>query len=160
MVTFCVDRIPIALAAPEDRSSVTPGVNGPRSFTLTVTFLPVLGFPTSKQVPKANDLCAAVIPPGLNTSPEAVRCPRCSLPYQVARTTWSAKEAVVKHVNSNAIGTTNLIVISHLIAGKEGKRRRSQSAALQRGAKLRKNETTNGLANGQRWAIWRPMEPA
>ena len=64
MVTLCVVRIPIARAAPDEMSSVTPGVNGPRSFTRTATFRPVLGLPTMMQVPNGNDLCAAVIPPG------------------------------------------------------------------------------------------------
>src|SRR6476646_10183496 len=72
MVTLCVERIPIARAAPDEMSSVTPGVNGPRSFTRTATFRPVLGLPTMMQVPNGNDRCAAVIPPGLNICP--TRC--------------------------------------------------------------------------------------
>ena len=43
----------MARAAPDDRSSEIPGVKGPRSFALTVTFLPVFGLPTRMQVPKA-----------------------------------------------------------------------------------------------------------
>ena len=73
MVTFWVDRMPIALAAPKDRSSVRPEVKGPRSFTRTETVLPILGFPTRRQVPKGNDLCAAVNPFALKASPDAVR---------------------------------------------------------------------------------------
>ena len=41
---------------------MTPGVKGPRSFTRTATLRPVFGLPITRQVPKGNDLCAAVIP--------------------------------------------------------------------------------------------------
>src|SRR5258708_39459817 len=37
MQTHCVRYMPIARAAPRDRSSVTPRVNGPRSLITTVT---------------------------------------------------------------------------------------------------------------------------
>jgi hypothetical protein len=40
MHTHCVPCMPIARAAPRDRSSVTPRVNGPRSLITTVTELP------------------------------------------------------------------------------------------------------------------------
>src|SRR5262245_64380763 len=86
MDTFCVERIPIARAAPAERSKVMPSVNGPRSFTRTMTLFRVRGLPTSRHVPKGKDLCAAVSPSGLKISPEAVRLPRNSLPYQVAAT--------------------------------------------------------------------------
>ncbi len=41
---------------------MTPGVKGPRSFTRTATLRPVFGLPITRQIPKGNDLCAAVIP--------------------------------------------------------------------------------------------------
>jgi hypothetical protein len=55
----------IGCAASEDRSSVRPLVKGPRSFTRATTVRPVLGLPTTRQVPNGKDLCAAVIPLGL-----------------------------------------------------------------------------------------------
>ena len=78
--------MPMTRAAPAERSKVMPSVNGPRSFTRTMTLLPVRGLPTTRQVPKGRDLWAAVSPSGLNTSPDAVRLPRNSLPYHVAVT--------------------------------------------------------------------------
>src|SRR6185312_3823439 len=78
--------MPMARAAPDERSSVRPGVKGPRSFTRTATVFPVLGLPTTRQVPSGRLLCAAVSPSGLNTSPDAVRLPRNSSPYHVAAT--------------------------------------------------------------------------
>ena len=50
--TVCVERIPIARAAPSERSKLTPRVNGPRSLTVTLTLLPVLGLLTRRHVPK------------------------------------------------------------------------------------------------------------
>ena len=44
-------------------------MKGPRSFTRTITVRPVFGLPTTRQVPNGKDLCAAVIPLGLNISP-------------------------------------------------------------------------------------------
>jgi hypothetical protein len=76
----------MAKATEQDR----PALKGPRSFTRTETDLPVLGLPTTRQVPSGKDLWAAVRPSGLNTSPDAVRCPLSSLPYQEARTCSSA----------------------------------------------------------------------
>ena len=78
--------MPMARAAPAERSRVMPSVKGPRSFTRTTTVLPVFGLPTSRQVPKGKDLWAAVNPSGSNHSPDAVRLPRSSLPYHVAAT--------------------------------------------------------------------------
>ena len=88
----------MARAAPSDRSRVRPLVKGPRSFTRTTTVRLVLGLPTTRQVPKGKDRCAAVLPLGLNLSPDAVRCPASSWPYQVARTVCSAKVGVVKNI--------------------------------------------------------------
>jgi hypothetical protein len=90
-VTYCVERIPIARAAPYERSSDTPFVNGPRSLTRTDTLRPVLGLRTRRQVPKGKVRWAAVRPFGLKTSPDAVRLPASSWPYQVARTVCAAK---------------------------------------------------------------------
>jgi hypothetical protein len=64
--THCVPCIPIARAAPLDRSSVTPRVNGPRSFITTVTDDPFCGFVTVTRDPKGSVRCAAVIPPEAN----------------------------------------------------------------------------------------------
>jgi Penicillin-insensitive murein endopeptidase len=44
--------MPIACAAPHERSKTSPGVNGPRSLTVTRTFFPLLEFSTTRQVPK------------------------------------------------------------------------------------------------------------
>ena len=98
MVTSCVERMPMARVAPRDRSKLTPLVKGPRSFTRTTTVRLVRGLPTTRQVPKGKDRCAAVLPLGLNLSPDAVRCPASSWPYQVARTTCSANAGVVKNI--------------------------------------------------------------
>ena len=68
--------MPIARAAPAERSRLMPSVNVPRSFTRTTVDFPVCGFPTTRQVPKGKDLWAAVSPSGLKTSPDAVRLPR------------------------------------------------------------------------------------
>ena len=65
-------------AAPAERSSVMPSVNGPRSFTRTTTVFRVRGLPITRQVPKGRDLWAAVSSSGLNTSPYAVRLPTLS----------------------------------------------------------------------------------
>jgi hypothetical protein len=148
MVTSCVDRIPIAAAAPDERSSATPGVKGPRSFTRTTTLRPVLGLPITRQVPKGSDLCAAVIPSGLNASPDAVRCPRSSSPYHVARTTW-AKAGVAKKVRINVIDAMrfhrDLLRLSG--GGLAGPDEDSVGLALQRSAKLRKKKTESWHGN-------------
>jgi hypothetical protein len=91
MLILWVLRMPIARAAPEERSKVRPEVKGPRSFTVTRTVVPVLGFPIKRHVPNGRVLCAAVSPSGLKACPEAVRCPLCSLPYQLASTCGHGK---------------------------------------------------------------------
>ena len=48
MVTLCVERMPMARAAPDDKSRATPGVNGPRSFTRTATLSPGAGVANEK----------------------------------------------------------------------------------------------------------------
>ena len=95
----CEESIPIARAAPHEISKVMPGVKGPLSFTVTRTLLPVLGFSTTRHVPKGRLLWAAVRPSGLKTSPEAVRCPLSSLPYQVACTPIGKCRPCGKHKN-------------------------------------------------------------
>jgi hypothetical protein len=73
--TNCVLRIPIARAAPLERSSVTLRVNGPRSLTTTVTDNPFCGLLTVSCDPKGSVRCAAVIPRDANACPLAVRRP-------------------------------------------------------------------------------------
>ena len=75
MHTHCVPCMPIARAAPEDRSSTTPRVNGPRSFMTTVTDEPFCGFVTVTRDPKGSVRCAAVISPDESACPLAVRRP-------------------------------------------------------------------------------------
>lgn len=73
--THCVPCMPIARAAPLDRSSVIPRVNGPRSLMVTVTDAPFCGFVTVTCEPNGKVRCAAVIPPGAKVFPLAVRLP-------------------------------------------------------------------------------------
>lgn len=90
--------MPMARAAPADRSRLMPLVKGPRSLTRTLTLLPVFGLPTRRQVPKGRERCAAVNPLGLNSSPFAVRLPASSLPYQVAVTVLTAWAGVARTI--------------------------------------------------------------
>jgi len=78
--TLAVLPIPMARAAPLLRSIERPLTNGPRSLIRTITDLPLWEFVTRTRVPKGSVRCAAVMAPGLNLSPEAVRCPANSLP--------------------------------------------------------------------------------
>src|ERR1035441_1460039 len=75
--------MPMALAAPRARSSVTPRVKGPRSLMTTVTDCPLRGLVTVTRDPNGRVRCAAVWLPGLNVWPLAVRRPEA---YQVATT--------------------------------------------------------------------------
>src|SRR5262245_31385473 len=102
-ITLCVTRMPIARAAPCERSSDTPLVKGPRSLTRTVTLRPVFGLLTRKQVPNGSDRWAAVKPLGLNLSPDAVRLPASSCPYQVAMTVWPAYAGEQKRMIIKAV---------------------------------------------------------
>jgi hypothetical protein len=69
-VTLQTPWHPILRAAPLERSIVLPLMKGPRSLILTTTDLPL--WVTRTIVPIGNVLCAAVIPHGLNFSPDAV----------------------------------------------------------------------------------------
>ena len=64
---------PRALAAPRERSSCLPRINGPRSLIRTITDLPFLV--KCSFVPNGSVLWAAVIPSGTNLSPFAVLVP-------------------------------------------------------------------------------------
>src|SRR4029079_12854295 len=75
MHSHCVWCMPIARAAPRDRSSVTPRVNGPRSLITTVTEFPFCGLLTVTRDPKGSVRCAAVYPLGWKGWPLAVRRP-------------------------------------------------------------------------------------
>ena len=64
---------PSFLAAPLERSSCRPRINGPLSLIRTIAVLPL--YVKCNLVPKGRYLCAAVIPSGLNRSPFAVLFP-------------------------------------------------------------------------------------
>jgi len=64
---------PSFLAAPRERSSCRPLMNGPLSLIRTIAVLPLCV--KCNLVPNGRVLCAAVIPSGLNRSPFAVRFP-------------------------------------------------------------------------------------
>jgi len=60
MQTHCVRVIPIARAAPNAKSSVTPRVNGPRSLITTVTDLPLSALVIVTREPNGSVRWAAV----------------------------------------------------------------------------------------------------
>src|SRR6266446_1074362 len=71
-VTRAVPLKPRACAPAGVRSIIRPRTNGPRSFTLTTTDLPLPMFVTRTFVPKGRVRCAAVKAPDLTRSPFAV----------------------------------------------------------------------------------------
>src|SRR4051812_17987758 len=115
MVTAWVDVMPIARAAPCERSRVIPAVKGPRSLMVTLTPRPVRGLLTNRHVPNGRDLCAAVRPLGLNGAPDAVRWPLSSSPYQVAMTRVSACAAVVSASSDKQAVNIRVIRYSSII---------------------------------------------
>ena len=71
-VTRAMPLNPRASAPAGVRSIIRPRTNGPRSFTLTTTDLPLRTFVTRTFVPKGRVRCAAVKTPDLTLSPFAV----------------------------------------------------------------------------------------
>jgi len=71
-VTRAMPLNPRARAPPGVRSIIRPRTNGPRSFILTTTELPLLMLVTRTFVPKGRVRCAAVKAPDLTRSPFAV----------------------------------------------------------------------------------------
>lgn len=81
--------MPSRRAASRDRSITRPLTKGPRSLIRTITERPVRRTVTRTMVPNGSVLCAAVMAPGLNRSPEAVilwreHSPGCRQSYQEA----------------------------------------------------------------------------
>ena len=72
IVTRAMPLNPRACAPAGVRSIIRPRMNGPRSFTLTMTDLPLPTFVTRTFVPKARVRCAAVKAPDVTRSPFAV----------------------------------------------------------------------------------------
>jgi len=75
------------LPAAAERSNIRCRTYGPRSFTRTLTTLPVDRFVTLTTVPRGKVLCAAVNWWGLKCSPLAVGRPSFSRPYHDAKPT-------------------------------------------------------------------------
>src|SRR5580765_8285036 len=95
-------------AAPFDKSSMRPLMNGPRSLIRTMTLRPLFWLVTFSLVPKGRLRCAAVIADGFMRSPLAVL--ECSA-YQEARPHWpAAEEAVAPTIRPAAIVTATSAV--------------------------------------------------
>src|SRR5215468_4946411 len=99
-VTWPKPLRPIARAAPVDRSSTRPLMNGPRSLTVTTTLrLPCV---TRSLVPKGSERWAQVIAFSLKRWPDAVLLPD-SLPYMDAMPVKPCASAVITEVIAFAL---------------------------------------------------------